>query len=93
MVQSIYKKTLLLIVVTVVLISTGAIMYFLATIRSVQDEQLQKKAREFADIVAINLDIDTLESFKTMVQEAYKAADNKVSNDYMGTQKYNEYIS
>ncbi len=93
MVQSIYKKTLLLIVVTVVLISTGAIMYFLATIRSVQDEQLQKKAREFADIVAINLDIDTLESFKTMVQEAYKAADNKVSNYYMGTQKYNEYIS
>ena len=91
--RSLYKKTLILIIATVVLISIGVILYFIGTIGRLQDRQSQTKAREIADIVALNMDTDVLKVFKTMVQEAYDKVDVHVGNENMGSQEYEEYIS
>ncbi|MCR5098870.1 MAG: diguanylate cyclase [Lachnospiraceae bacterium] len=90
--RSVYVKTLILIVVTVFSISLGAIFYFMGTLSRLQDQQVQKKARELADIVSINIDIDALDSYKAKVDAAYNAAEGRVSNDHMGQADHEAYV-
>ena len=90
--QSILKKTLLLIVTTVVLISVGVIIYFTGTIRSLQDKQYRSRARELADIIAINIDTDTLIKYREKVRLAYDTSEIYISNDEMGSKKHEEYL-
>ena len=90
---SLQKKTLLLIAATVVLICMGSVFYLGNAIRNLQNEENAERARELADIVSFEIDLNTLKEFKAMVQEAYNKADNRISNDYMGTYEYEMYIS
>ncbi len=90
--RSIYIKTLILIVATVFSISIGSILYFMGTLERVQDQQTQKNARELADIVSSDIDLDTLNSFKVKVSEAYDAAEDRISNDHMDEPEYKAYI-
>ncbi len=90
---SLQKKTLLLIVITVLIISTGSVFYLGSALSRLQNEENEKRARELADIIAFELDMDTLTTFKEMVSEAYDNAEGRISNDYMGTREYGQYIS
>ena len=65
--RSVYTKTLILILSTVVFVSVSAMIYFIGTLGRLQDQQIQNKAREMADIVSSSIDIDTVKTFKSMV--------------------------
>jgi diguanylate cyclase (GGDEF)-like protein len=89
---SFQKKTILLIIVTVILISAGSIFYLGSTLSRLQNEENEKRARELANIIAYELDIDTLIEFKGMVSEAYDQVEDRISNDFMGTREYEQYV-
>lgn len=78
---------------TVVLISTGSVMYFGSSIKKLQDEENRTRAQEIANIVAKDVDIDTVVKFRDMVAKAYDAVPDRISNDYMGTPEYEAYVS
>lgn len=89
---SLHRKNLILILVTVFLISGGSILYFIGVISNLQDSHYESHAKELAEIVSINIDIDTVKRFKDQVSLAYDARSEHLTNDYMDTPQYEAYM-
>lgn len=88
---SLEKKTIILIIATVVLITTGYVLYLGIAVNRLQDESTAARAKELASVVARDIDIDMLVNYREMVDEIYDSAESRVSNDEMGTPEYEEY--
>ena len=93
MTLSVRKKSLILVTLIMLLLLGTMLLYFGGIIKNLQKEQSETRAKELANAAALCLDLDSLERFKDKVHRVYSKAMEPVSNVYMDTPRYEEYMS
>ena len=90
--NSLKMKTVLLIIVIALILSTVSIAVSSREIRNLVDTTYQDRAVDVSETIAAVLDVEKAASIKDAVMTIFHATDNHVTSDAWGTPEFNAYI-
>lgn len=90
---SLRMKTVLLIVLIALILSTVATAVSSQVIRNLVDKSYQERATDVSETIAAVLDVEKAAWIKNEIMTIFHATDNKVTSDDWGTPEFDAYIA